>query len=119
MSYITLGSRTAAGALDTTGLNKGNFTSFFPSSSLNVKMPNYEIYSMSVTGLSQVATVTVYVGSSVRSTAKLLGNSEWDPSQPILLTYGEDVSICWDFGTGTAPSATVWLRYDPLINPGA
>lgn len=117
MSYITLGSRLQQAATDSTGLNKGNFTSYFPASSLNVNIPYFEVYSISVTGLAQVATVTVYVHGQVRSTAKLLGNSEWDPSQPMLLIPGDDLALAWDFGAGAAPTATVWLRYDPAINP--
>ena len=120
MPYIPLGSRTVAGALDTTGLNKGKFTSFFPSAVLNANLPVFEAYAISVTGLSVVATVTVYVGPHVRTTAKILGNSNWSSPQTILLTESDDLAVCWDFGTGTAPSATVWLRYDTVtLRPGA
>lgn len=113
MPYIPLGSRLAPGASDTTGLNTGNYTNYFPASALNVTVPFYEVYYMTVTGLAVVATVTVYVSSKVRSTAKLLGNSDWDPNQPILLIPGDDLALAWDFGAGAAPSAAIWLRYDP------
>lgn len=113
MSYIPLGSRTLTAAIDTSGLNAGNYSSQFAPAQLGVNVPYFEVYSMSVTGLAQIATITVYVNDNVRSTAKLLGNSEWDPNQPILLTPGDELILAWNFGTGTAPNATVWLRYDP------
>ena len=119
MSYIPLGSRPVNGGADTTGLNKGNFTDYFSSQLLDAKVAYYEIYSITITGLAVVATITGYVNGQVRTTAKLLGNAEWDPSQPILMRDGDDLALAWDFGTGTAPSATVWLRYDPAIQPRA
>lgn len=115
MPYITLGSRKVAGAADSTGLNQGNYTCYFPTQLINCNVPNFEVYSICVTGLNQVANATVYVDAQVRSTAKLLGNAEWDPSQPILLQPGDDLAIAWSFGTGGAPTATIWLRYDPAV----
>ena len=116
MPYITLGYRgPVTAALDTTGWNPGNFTNLFDANVLNANIPHYEIYSITVTSLKVVATVTVYVNGQVRSTAKLLGNAEWDANQPILLTDGDNVAVGWDFSTGTKPQVTIWLRYDPLI----
>lgn len=119
MPHIPLGSRTVTAAADTTGLNAGNYTCLFDAAALNINVPFYEIYSMSVTKLATVQTVTVYVNGQVRSTAKLLGNSEWDPSQPILLLPSDQVALAWDFGSGTKPVATVWLRYDPAASERA
>ena len=116
--YIPLGSRgPITAALDTTGLNPGNFTNLFDDNTLNAKLPYYEIYSITVTSLKVVATVTVYVNGQVRTTAKLLGNAEWDPNQAILMRDGDDLAIGWDFSTGTKPQVTVWLRYDPAVQP--
>lgn len=119
MSYVPLGSRTAAGALDSTGLDPGSYSNFFGPAQLGVNQDYFEVYSMSVTGLTTLATVTVYVNGQVRSTALLFGNSEWDPNQPILLIPGDQLTLAWDFGTGAAPTATVWLRYDPAIQVGS
>lgn len=118
MSYIGLGSRVLTAATDTSGLNAGNYSSQFAAAAMSVNVPYFEVYSMSVTGLGSVATITVYVNGKVRSTAKLLGNAEWDPNQPILLTPADELLLAWDFGTGTPPSATIWLRYDPAVNQG-
>lgn len=119
MAYVPLGSRgPVTAAADTTGLNGTNYTANFDVAALNARVPVCELYSMSVTGLTVVATVTVYVNGKVRSTAKLLGNAEWDPNQPILLTDGDDLALAFDFGTGTKPQATVWLRYDPALSRG-
>lgn len=117
MSFITLGPRgPVTAALDTTGYNPGNYTCDFPAAIIGSKVPYFEVYSMNVT-LSGLATVTVYQNNQVRSTALLFGNSEWDPSQPILLQALDELSLAFDFGTGTPPVATIWLRYDPGINP--
>lgn len=117
VSYIGLGSRgPLAASADTTGLNQGKFTALFAAAELSCNVPFYEVYSMSVTGLAVVATLIVYVSGKVRTTAKLLGNSEWDPQQPILMTPEDQLAFAWDFGTGTKPSSTIWLRYDPALN---
>jgi hypothetical protein len=119
VSYITLGSRQVAAAADSTGLNPGNYTAFFATQIVNVNIPYFELYSASVTGVpSALFTITVYVNNAVRSTAQLFGNSEWDPSQPILLVPGDQVTFAFSLAaTGTPPEATIWLRYDPAINP--
>lgn len=119
MSYVGLGSRgPVTAAADTTGLNKGNLTALFAAQQLTSNVPYYEVYSMSVTGLAVVATLIVYVSGKIRTTAKLLGNSEWDPSQPILMTPQDEIAFAWDFSTGSAPASTIWLRYDPALNRG-
>lgn len=119
MSYIGLGSRGPLNAaLDTTQLNKGNLTNYFDAAALTAKVPYYEIYSMSVTGLTIVGNLIVYVSGKIRTTAKLFGNSEWDPQQPILMTPQDEIVFAWDFSSGSTPAVTLWLRYDPALNRG-
>jgi hypothetical protein len=118
VSYITLGSRQQVAEPDASGLNPGNFTSLFAQADFDINLAYYEIYSITVTGLVVVGTATVYVNTAVRSTSLLFGNSEWDPSQPILLKDGDQVALAWDFGAGQAPLTTLWLRYDPDLNKG-
>jgi hypothetical protein len=117
VSYVGLGSKIATAAIDHTGLNPGNFTNSFNVAVLGAKVAYYEIYTMTVTGVPVLATVTAFVGTRVRTSALLAGNSEWDPSQPILMTPTDELYLCWNFATGTPPTATVWLRYDPAIQP--
>lgn len=119
MSYITLGSQVTTAAADTTGLNEGNWTNAFTVAELGAKVPYYEIYSMSVTGVPANGSVVAYVNNRIRSSAKLFGNAEWDPSQPILMTPDDELFLCWTAApaSGTPPQATVWMRYDPAIQP--
>ena len=116
MPYITLGSRPVTAAADTTSLNPGGYTANFPASVLQATVPYYEIYSLVVTGLPALSNVTVFLNAKARSTAKLLGNSEWDPNQPMLMADGDDLAVCFSVGTGTPPVVTAWLRYDPDLN---
>lgn len=118
MSYIGLGSRLALSATDTTGLNDGNATNAFPVNVLGAKVPYYEVYSITVRFVPVLSTITAYIGTRVRTSALLAGNAEWDPSQPILLTYSDELYLCWDIAEPDPPiEATIWLRYDPAIQP--
>lgn len=121
MSYIGLGSRMLTSSADQSGLNPGNLTCDFTSAVLTVKQAFYEVYSMSVTGLgTTLTTVTVYVNGNVRTTAFLGGNSEWDPSQPILMNPTDEIVFAFSLASSTnpKPAATIWLRYDPAVQPG-
>jgi len=118
MSYITLGSKQVTAALDTTGLNSGNWTNAFTLAVLGAKVPYYEIYSISVTSVPVNGSLAAYVNQRIRTSAKLFGNAEWDPSQPILMTPDDELFLAWaQAATGTPPVATVWLRYDPAVQP--
>lgn len=118
MSYIGLGSRDLIAAADTTGLNTGNWTNAFSTAVLTSKVAYYEVYSIVATNVPALATVIAYVGSRRRSSAVLAGNSEWDPNQPILMTPSDELYLCWNLAaSGTPPDVTVWMRYDPAIQP--
>lgn len=118
MSYVTLGSRVAVAAADPTGLNTGNWTNAFGVGVLKVTVPYYEIYAITVKDVPSLATVTGYVGVRVRTTALLVGDAEWDPQQPMLMTPTDELYLAWNQpATGTPPTATIWLRYDPAIQP--
>lgn len=118
MSYITLGSKQVTATADTTGLNTGNWTNAFTHAILGANVPYYEIYSMSVVNVPVSGSLVAYVNNRVRTSARLFGNSEWDPSQPILMTPDDELFIAWAAAAaGTAPVATAWLRYDPAVQP--
>ena len=118
MSYIELGSREITAAADTSGLNPGNWTNAFDQSVLTVKVARYEVYSIVVTQVPSLATVIAYVNTRIRTSALLAGNSEWDPAQPILMAQADELYLCWDLAaSGTPPAATVWMRYDPAVQP--
>jgi len=118
MSYIGLGRKKITAAADLTGLNPGNFTNAFDHGTLAANVSYFEIYHFAVTDLAQISTVVIYVDSDPYSSGQLIGNAEWDPSQPLLLSPADDVYLCWNIAdTGTPPVVTAWLRYDPEIQP--
>lgn len=118
MSYLGLGSKVVTAVADTTGLNDGNWTNQFTVAILGAKVAQYECYSITVTQVPANSQVIAYVGTRIRTSAKLFGNSEWDPSQPILLTPTDELFLAWNQpATGLPPIATVWLRYDPAVQP--
>lgn len=118
MSYVPLGSKVVKAVKDTTGLNPNNWTNVFDVGVLGAKVPVYEVYSIVVTQVPQGATLTAFVGSRQRSAALLAGSAEDDMAQPILMTPTDELFLCWNVAaSGTAPVATVWLRYDPALAP--
>lgn len=44
--------------------------------------------------------------------------NSWDPNQALELTPGDELTFTWNKSTGTAPTVTVFLRYDPLAQIG-
>ncbi len=118
MSYISLGRKKVTATADTTGLNTGNWTNAYTHAVLGAKVAYFECHHMAVTQLSGIATLTTYVVNDVWSSVVLGGNSEWDPSQPLLLRPDDEVFLCWSLpATGTPPVSYLWLRYDPAIQP--
>jgi len=117
MPYVTLGSRSAKGAADTTGQNKGNWTVQFAPKDLNVTETEFEIYKIVVTGAASSATFNVYVDAQQWDTAVYATNNSWDPTQPMPVRYGQTVYFYYSSASsdGHQPSVTVWLRYDPAL----
>jgi hypothetical protein len=118
MPYKTLGSRSAAGAADTTGNNKGNWTVQFPPSLLNVNVPEFECWKIIVTGGSPSATFNVYINGAIFDTAVYAPNNSWDPTQPMILRPGDTLYFYYSDADsdGYEPSITIWLRYDVALS---
>lgn len=119
MSYIGLGSRGPnTGASDSTGLNTGNFTNAFTPAILATNVPYFEIYHMIVTNVPVGANAQIVVNNKPWGFTYPLFGSEWDPSQPLLMNPTDEIDFLWNvLASGTPPLVTVWLRYDPLIQP--
>jgi hypothetical protein len=118
VSYVPLGSKQVTSVADTTGLNSGNWTAEFTKQVLGIGIASYECYAITVQAVPAFTTVDVYVNTRLRSTAVLIGNAEWDPSQPLLLTPVDEVYFAWSLAaSGTPPQVTMWLRYDPTVQP--
>lgn len=115
-TYIGLGSRQNLATPDATGMNQGNWTNALTADVLGLKVPQAEVYHAVVTGVPAGASATITIGTQQFSfTAPGLGGgSEWDPSQPAIVLFGQEMYFLWDApASGTpVPLVTVWLRYD-------
>lgn len=117
MAYVTLGARTAVGAADTTGQNKGNWTVQFAPKDLAVTQTEFEVYKIIVTGSAPSATFNVFVDAKQWDTSVYGANNSWDPVQPMPVRYGETVYFYYSSAAtdGHKPQVTIWLRYEPAL----
>jgi hypothetical protein len=118
VTYLTLGSRTAKGAKDTTGNNPNKWTVQFPPSILAITETEFEIYKIVITGGSAAATFNVYVDSQQWDTAIYPAGNSWDPQQPLIVRYGQTIffylsSLASD---GSQPVVTIWLRHQAELS---
>lgn len=119
MGYIPLGTRgPVTGALDNSGHNPGNWTIAFTPNLLTVNVSYFEVYKMIVQGASGT-TFNVFVDLMQWDTAVYGTQNSWDPMQPLLMKPGENLYFCYSDAVSdlTPPVATIWLRYDPAIQP--
>jgi hypothetical protein len=117
-TYVGLPQVTLTAAADTTGRNTGNYTTSFTPANLP-RVSQMEIYHMTVSGALVLASAQILIRNSLFSTVTvgLSGNNEWDPSEPAIINYGDQVDFLWNtpVSGNTAPSATLWLRYDTTL----
>ena len=119
MSYIGLGARTVTAKADTTGFNGGNYTCSFPDSVLDVALPYFEIYHIVVQNVPVGANAKININNQSWGFTYPLFGAEWNPPQPMQLSHGDQLDFLWSIAaTGQAPIVTVWLRYDPVLQPG-
>lgn len=119
MGYIPLGTRgPVIGTLDNSGHNPGNWTIAFTPNLLTVNVSYFEVYKMIVQGASGT-TFNVFVDLMQWDTAVYGTQNSWDPMQPLLMKPGENLYFCYSDAVSdlTPPIATIWLRYDPAIQP--
>jgi hypothetical protein len=111
---MTLGSRSAAGAADTTGVNPGNWTVTFDSAAINVNVPQAEVYKIVVQGAASGATFNVAVNTAIWDLAVYAVQNSWDPQQPLIIRPGDTVFFYYSSKStdGHQPSITIWLRYE-------
>jgi hypothetical protein len=119
MSYIGLGSRGPNIALaDSTGLNSGNYTNAFTPATLATNVAFFEIYHMIVANVPVGANAQIVVNNKPWGFTNPLFGSEWDPAQPLLMNPTDEIDFLWSIAaSGQAPQVTIWLRYDPIIQP--
>ncbi len=118
MPYQTLGSRSAKGAADTTGQNRGNWTVTFDPNLLNVQVTEFEIYKIIVKGAASTATFDVYVDAQQWDIAVYAKQNSWDPVQPMLVRFGQTVYFYYSSASsdGNQPLVTAWLRHEVSLS---
>jgi hypothetical protein len=120
VSYLSLAPVKLTAAADQTGANPGNWTNAFMAAAMPLVNPQYEIYHMTVIGGSPLAGGVIYVGlTNPWSTVQLdiNGTNEWDPSEPLILTSGQEIYVLWNTPVtgGDPPVVTIFPRYDPAV----
>jgi hypothetical protein len=118
MPYQTLGSRTVLGAADTTGLNTGNWTVQFAPKDIAVTVTEFEVYKIVVTGSAQTATFNLFVDAQQWDTSVYATNNSWDPSQPLIVRYGQTLYFFYSTvsSDGKQPKVTIWLRHEVSLS---
>lgn len=121
MAYVKLGPRTVTAAADQTGKNAGNLTTAFTGVTWSTNVAYFELYHMVISSVPVGAYANIYVNNQPWGfTFPNLG-SEWDPTQPILLTPTDEVDFLWNVVAATTPLpvTTAWIRYDPAAQTAA
>jgi hypothetical protein len=102
---------------DTSGANPygtGLWTVTFAAADLGFRVGQAELYQANIDGP---------IGSSFQVWRNLRQWSivaqgwanAYDPQQPMLLRYGDQVAFYWNSSATPAPTATLWLRYDTSL----
>lgn len=119
MSYIGLGSRGPVSATsDTTGLNTGNYTTAFTPAVMACNVAYFEVYHMVVANVPIGANANIIINNKPWGFTYPLQGAEWNPPQPMLLNPTDELDFLWSIAaSGQAPQVTVYLRYDPIIQP--
>lgn len=117
MSYFSLGSRRKVASADTTGRNPGNLTVVFLAQDLNIKISEFELYHVAMTGIPSNTVITVYQGQQLYTVAQLDTIGDWDPAQPMLLAPAQEIYMFFNIAATSTiiPAVTCWFRYDPMI----
>lgn len=119
MAYVTLGPRPVVAKADSTGQNTGNYTAVFDQTVMSINVPEFELYHMFITAptlTGQSTTAQIKLNQAFWD-ATLIGQlNSWDPSQPMILTPGDTISILFNVPTtnATAPTVTCWFRYNNI-----
>lgn len=112
--YQDLGPRAGNGFADPTNpIAAGNWTVKFPPSVINVTVPVFEIYHIAIQGPGGF--MWVYRDTNFWDAVSLGTQNGWDPAQPMLARPTDSIYLYWSTAQGSAPAATIWLRYSPSL----
>lgn len=114
MPYEGLGQRMATG----TSTDNINWTVTFDMSVLNVSttIPYFEVYHIRINGVPG-STVDVKIQAWDWDTTNYGDNNSWDPNQPMLVQPGQTIYFYYTYPSAStsAPTVTLWLRYDESL----
>lgn len=116
-TFVGLNSRVTTAALDTTGLNPGNYTNAFTAGALGINVPYYECFHIVVTNVPPAQYAKIYIGARQWGfTSPANQGTEWAPPWGMYLTPEEEIYFFWNFNStlsgATTPVITCWFRYD-------
>ncbi len=115
MRYLPLPPIAVTALADQTGQNPGNWTNAFTVALLPT-INIFEIWHMTIKNAPVAASANITIHNALFSvvTTGLNGTNEWDPQQPAVLRYGDELDFLWAIATSVtpAPVVTVWTRYD-------
>jgi hypothetical protein len=105
------------GAVDTSGLNPGNWTIAFSPAILNFTVPEVIVYKLQVSG-ALGSSFDIYIDLD-QWDVNIFGtqNSWHDENDNLLVRVGQTLYLMYSDPTsdGTPPTATCFLRYDTSI----
>lgn len=112
-TYVTLGSKVAKGAEDTTGLNEGNWTVTFGPAALGATVPFFEACKIVIAGAAG-STAVIQIDNRNWDYVQRADANSWEAGDPMPLTPGQTVYFFWSdpVSDDIPPEVTMWLRYD-------
>lgn len=115
MPYFPLGGRPVIAVADMTGQNPGNWTARIGHELIQATVPVFEMYHLYIKSPTLVGQLTIaqVLLNQYYWDVTLIGQyNSWDPSQPLLMTPGDDVYVTFNVPTSTtpAPMVTGWFR---------
>lgn len=119
MTLTPLGARPVTATADSTGLNPGNWTAVLPADIINISVPVFEMYHMFISaptlGVGQQSNARVRWNQYFWDATLVAQLNSWDPSQPMLLQPGDEISVLFNVPTTSnpAPMITCYFRYQP------
>jgi hypothetical protein len=126
MPYQDLGNRQVVAAMDTTGLNTGNYTALFNPATYGQLTPSgdtLEVYHIFIAtqplpGIINWVTpgnygqFMIWKNNVPWDNQPFSVNNAWDPSQPLLMRDSDEIEIFFSIAATVSPAPTVilWLR---------
>lgn len=96
--------------------NPGLWTATFTPRDIGVNLSQFECYRIIVSGGPPGSTFRIWIGGARLYSTVFPGNdTEWDPSNPMLLVQGDTVEFRWDSAAGIAPDVWMYFRERAIL----